>query len=300
MEIRQIEYAVGVLEHGGFTRAAAALHVSQPALSEGVARLEADLGVALFDRVGRGVIPTAAAEAFAAPARRVLQDLMVLRTTVAAVVGVEGGSIDVVALPTLAADPLPAIVGHFRREHPLVTVTIAQPERADAAVDQVRAGRAEVGLVELPVTTPDLDAEELFVQDYVVVLPPGSPLGTRRRIKAASLDGVPLVTTPTGTSTRRMVEAAFAQAAVVPAVAVETDQREAIVPLVLAGAGASILPEPLARGAEAAGAHVVRLDPPLRRRVGIITRSGPRSPAAEALLGAARAVTRGAVPVHGR
>ena len=52
MELRQVEYVVGVVEHGGFTRAATALHVTQPALSEGVARLEAELGVALFHRVG--------------------------------------------------------------------------------------------------------------------------------------------------------------------------------------------------------------------------------------------------------
>ena len=74
MELRQVEYVVGVAEHGGFTRAATALHVTQPALSEGVARLEAELGVELFHRVGRRVVLSAAGEAFLDPARRLLRD----------------------------------------------------------------------------------------------------------------------------------------------------------------------------------------------------------------------------------
>ena len=92
MELRQIEYVVGAIDHGGFTRAARALHVTQPALSEGIARLEAELGVALFDRVGRRVMISAAGEAFLEPARRLLRDRSVLAASVAAVIGLDAGS----------------------------------------------------------------------------------------------------------------------------------------------------------------------------------------------------------------
>src|SRR6478672_6950180 len=102
MEIRQIEYVVGVVEHGGFTRAADALHVTQPALSEGIARLEAELGVTLFHRVGRRAVLSAAGDAFLEPARQLLRDRSVLTTSVAAVVGLDAGRLDLVALPTLA------------------------------------------------------------------------------------------------------------------------------------------------------------------------------------------------------
>src|SRR5256884_9412741 len=70
MEIRQIEYVVGVVEQGGFTRAAEALHVTQPALSEGIRRLEAELGLELFHRVGRRALLSSAGEALLAPARQ--------------------------------------------------------------------------------------------------------------------------------------------------------------------------------------------------------------------------------------
>jgi len=142
MEIRQIEYVVGVVEHGGFTRAADALHVTQPALSEGIRRLAAELGLELFHRVGRRALLSSAGEAFLEPARQVLRDLGVLRTSVEAVGGLTAGTLDVVALPTLAVDPLATLVGSFRHAHPDVVVRVDQPEDAAAVATRVRSGRA--------------------------------------------------------------------------------------------------------------------------------------------------------------
>src|SRR2546430_13375970 len=110
MEIRQIEYVVGVVEHGGFTRAADALHVTQPALSEGIRRLEAELGLELFHRVGRRALLSSAGEAFLEPARQVLRDLGVLRTSVAGVGGVPPRTLHVLAVPPLAGGPPPPLV----------------------------------------------------------------------------------------------------------------------------------------------------------------------------------------------
>src|SRR6266436_7205210 len=91
MELRQIQYAVAVIDHGGFTRAAAALYVSQPSLSQGVANLEAELGTPLFRRVGRRVVLTAAGEAFQEPARQLLRDARTIREIVGAVAGLQAG-----------------------------------------------------------------------------------------------------------------------------------------------------------------------------------------------------------------
>jgi LysR family transcriptional regulator, carnitine catabolism transcriptional activator len=242
MEIRQIEYVVGVVEEGGFTRAAEALHVTQPALSEGIRRLEAELGLELFHRVGRRALLSSAGEAFLEPARQVLRDLGVLRTSVAAVGGLTAGTLDLVALPTLAVDPLATLVGAFRYARPDVVVRVDQPEDAAAVATLVRSGRSEIGLTELPVAEPGLVSRLLTEQELIVVLPPGSPLARRRRLTTADLASVPLVTSPPGTSTRGLIDAAFAAIDDAPLIAVETDQREAIVPLVVAGAGASVPP----------------------------------------------------------
>lgn len=288
MELRQVEYVVGVVEHGGFTRAAAALHVTQPALSEGVARLEHELGVALFHRVGRRAVISAAGEAFLEPARQLLRDRAVLITSVAAVVGLEAGRLDLVALPTLAVEPLASLVGEFRHRHPGVIVHIEQPEDAASVATHVRSGRSEIGLAELPIREPGLASEQLLTQELVVVLPPSSPLAARKRLTMTDLATVPLVMTPPGTSMRIIIDAAFAAAGTSATLAVETEQREALVALVLAGAGASILPGSLADAAKASGAITVALSPRLRRAVGLIWREGSLSPAARAFIETSR------------
>jgi LysR family carnitine catabolism transcriptional activator len=291
MEVRQIEYVVGVVEEGGFTRAADALHVTQPALSEGIRRLEAELGLELFHRVGRRAVLSSAGEAFLEPARQVLRDLGVLRTSVAAVGGLTAGTLDLVALPTLAVDPLATLVGAFRHAHPEVVVRVDQPEDAAAVATLVRSGRSEVGLTELPVAEPGLASRLLTEQELIVVLPPGSPLARRRRLTTADLASVPLVTSPPGTSTRGLIDAAFAAIDDAPLIAVETDQREAIVPLVVAGAGASVLPRPQAEAAALFGATTVPLSPRLVRSIGLIWRDGPVSPAARAFIEAGTPVS---------
>jgi len=287
MELRQVAYVVGIVDHGGFGRAAAALHVSQPSLSQGVARLEAELGVSLFHRLGRRVAPTAAGEAFLGPARRLLREASTAREAVAAVTGLQGGTLDLVALPTLAADPVAPLVGAFRHRYPEVSVRIVEPEGADAVVALVRDGRCELGLAELPVAASDVVTEHLFDDELFVILPPDAD-PRADGLAVGELDAVPLVTSPPGTSTRRLAERALRAAGVEPRVVVETDQREAIVPLVLAGAGASFVTRSVADRAAAAGAVARPLRPRLRRPIGLVRRRGGSSPAAAAFAALAR------------
>ncbi|MBV8952441.1 MAG: LysR family transcriptional regulator, partial [Actinobacteria bacterium] len=152
MELRQVEYVVAVVDHGGFTRAASALGITQPALSQGIRTLESDLGVGLFHRVGRRVQLTSAGEAFLAPARQLLREAALVRDVVADVSEVLTGTLELVALPTLALDPLAPLVGAFRAAHPGVLVRVAEPEDGVAVAELVRSGRGEIGLTDLPLS----------------------------------------------------------------------------------------------------------------------------------------------------
>ena len=280
MELRQLEYVVAVVDEDGFTRAAERLFVSQPSLSQGIRTLERELGSPLFDRLGRHVRLTAAGEAFLEPARQVLRDAATARSAVAAVRGLAAGRLDVVALPTLAVEPLAGLIGAFRVAHPGVMVRVAEPEDTDSLVALIRTGRCEIGLSELPEPELGLVFEPLVIQEVLVVLPPGTDLGRSGPFPIASLAGMPLITTGPGTSTRRLVDQALQAAGIVGNVAVETAQREALVPLVLAGAGTTFLPGPLADEAARRGAVVRSFDPPLRRTIGVLYRKGSLSPAA--------------------
>jgi LysR family transcriptional regulator, carnitine catabolism transcriptional activator len=289
MDLRQVDYVLAIVDHGSFTAAAEACGVTQPSLSEGVRRLETEFGVRLFDRVGRTVALTDAGRAFEGPARQLVRDRQLAFETVGAVRELAAGSLDLVTLPTLAVDPLAALVGRFRIAHPGVLMRIAEPDERPGAVDDMVAdGRSEIGLTELPSRRDDLVAIALARQEIVAVCPPGTRLHASGRLPVARLAEMPLITTPPGTSMRDLLDRALAAADVAPFIAVETSQREAIGPLVLSGAGTSFLPRALADALVPNGVVVARLVPALTRTIGFLHRASPLSPAARAFVELAR------------
>src|SRR5262249_39324241 len=157
-------------------------------------------------------------------------------------------------------------------------------EDTGAIEERVADGRSELGLTELPPRHGDLVAIPLQQQEIVAVCPPGTRLSAPGRLPIAQLAGIPLITTPPGTSTRDLLDRTLAPAGVVAGVAVVTEHREAIAPLVLGGAGTSFLPRPLAQNLRDQGAVVARLVPALTRTIGIVHRAMPLTPAARAFV----------------
>ncbi|MDT8912892.1 LysR family transcriptional regulator [Amycolatopsis sp. PS_44_ISF1] len=278
MERRQLEYFLAVVDHGGFTNAARRLHVAQPSLSQAVRTLEKQLGGLLFHRLPHGAELTAAGTALVAPARQILRDLRTADAAVREVLGLGGGSLDIASQTTLAVDPLAALLGRFRAAHPKVRVRVRAPETGSDVVNRVRDGQSEVGLVESGSDTAGLAGVDLAEQEVFAVLPADSPrTGPLPRAELAGLD---LVTTPWGTATRRLVEDALRGGGSGPRIVVETEHRAMMVPLVLAGAGAALLPRAMAEDARRQGAVIVPLLPRLVRRGRLVWRAGPLSPAA--------------------
>src|SRR4051812_27353874 len=145
IDLRKLSYVVAIADHGGFGRAADALGIAQPSLSQAIRALEAELGVELFVRAPAGVRATPAGEAILEPARLALRAAANAEAAVAAVAELEAGHLDVVSLPTLAVDPAAPLIGRFRLLHPGVTVRLAEPEDADAVAEAVRTGASEIG-----------------------------------------------------------------------------------------------------------------------------------------------------------
>lgn len=283
MDLRQLEYVVAAVDHGTFTRAAAAIPVSQPTLSEGIRSLERELGVELFHRVGRRAVLSPAGAAFVGPARQTLRDARIAAEAAAAVRGLHAGELSVATLPTLAVAPLAGWVGAFRQAHPGVTVSVVEPEDAASVERFVRDGTCDIGLGERS------DAEDLVVvplaeQSIVAVAPTSFAAPASGRVPLSRLARHPLVSTPVGTSTRDLIDAAFARSGARPQVAVETTNREALIPLVAAGAGITFVPRPLAEDAVTHGLRVIAPEPAIRRRIGLVHRRGALSPAVPAFL----------------
>lgn len=283
MDERRLRAFLAIVDEGSVTAAAASLHVAQPSLSQTLQALERELAVKLFDRVGRGLRLSAAGHELVGPARQALLALEEARASVVDVAGLRSGSLELTALPTLAVDPLAALLGAFRRAHPGVLVRVREPESAAGVAAEVHTGLAELGLAHLPNAAVELVTHPLGEQELLMVLPPGSG-ESAAPLRAAQLAELPLVVSPPGTSTRMLLDQALTQAGVSPRIAVQTAAREAIVPLVLAGAGSALLPAALAAEAARRGAVLRTTRPRIARRIGLLSRAGPLSPAARAFL----------------
>ena len=275
---RRLTIFLAVVDEGGFSRASDELGISQPAVSQAVGELEAGLGTTLFFRIGRKVRLTPAGEALVLPARQVQRDLQNARLAVTDITELGAGRLDLACLPTLAAAPLAPLVGKFHLRHPDVSISLADPEDTSELLEFVRSGRCEVGLVE-EVGADDLIAVRLGRQDFLVVLPPGTIVS--EPLPIGELATMALVATPVRTSTRDHLDEALRQSGGPANVVVEAAQREALLPLIAAGAGAGLLPRPLADLARLLGCVVVEPTPAVSRPVAIVHRKAPLTPAAQ-------------------
>jgi LysR family carnitine catabolism transcriptional activator len=288
MNLVQLRYVLAVAEQGTFTRAASELGVAQPSLSQGVRSLEAELGAELFHRTSTGAVPTPAGEALLGPARAALRSADAGQAAVSAVRGLEAGTLDLVVLPSLAVEPSVDLVGRFRRAHPGVKVRVREPADIAAADDAIRSGASEVAITELHPGQAGLTAIELRVQELVALVPRAIAGGPGATVTLAALAASPIVTTPRGTSTRQQLDDSLATAGLRADIAVETDHREQIGPLVVAGAGVAILPRAVAEAIASPEVGVRPVVPRISRRIGLVHRDAPLTPAADAFVALAR------------
>lgn len=283
MDRRHLEYFVAVAELGSFTRAAAALSIAQPSLSNAIAWLERDLGSKLFERHGRGVRLTPSGEALLEPARGTLRSFGTARGAVRRVSEGGFGHLAIITNTLWALDPLAEMIGKFRGLNPGLHVTVADPARRSDVLDAVRLGGAELGLLDGPPPGGRLASRWVADQELVAVLPRSAPEGPRP-VTVEELLRWGLICTPEGTALRSLLDEQLEAVGQPPEVAVETAHLATVVPLVLAGAGAALLPRGLAAEAGDKGARVRPLEPPARTSVHVVWRSGGLSEPAEHFL----------------
>lgn len=284
-----MEYFLAVVDNGGVTRAAEQLRVAQPSLSQAVRKLEKDLGIELFHRVGRGLVLAPAGEALVGPARAILRDVASAASAVRDVGAMGGGRIDIASLSDLSSDPLSVWVAKFRRQYPDVRFHIEERDETADIVALVKSGACELGILSLPLPTEELDGEALIDQHLVLVCPPGTDARWPDPVAIESLSRVPFVMGERGTATRDFIDRTLRLHGVEPDVAVEVRQRGAVLPIVLAGGGVSIMALRSGLDAMLRGGVVRELSPRLTRPMGVVHRPGRITAASTEFLACARA-----------
>jgi DNA-binding transcriptional LysR family regulator len=294
MERRQLEYFVAVVEQGGFTHAARSLRVAQPSLSRAIQKLERDLGVTLFHRVGRNVVLSNAGEMLADRARLVLRDLDALRAAARSIGHGTVGRVDVAATSSSALEPVTSIVAELRERHPGVTVSTSSALSAAEVVVMVLQGRCEVGVsgsAERP-TGQGLVAHHLRDEEFLLVVPPNTMAGTGPTVAPEALSGMRFVVTKPATAVRSLFDRLAATVGDMT-IAAEVGDRSVVLPMVLKGIGAGLMPDGWADLARRAGAEVYRFSPAETLPQWLIYRGGPVTAATQAFIDTTLAASDG-------
>jgi DNA-binding transcriptional LysR family regulator len=279
MELRQLQYFAAVARHRHFTRAAQELYVTQPALSQQVRRLEAELGLALLRRTSRGVELTAAGEDLLVHAEAVLAEVAQARAQMDRHAGVSRG-VARVAATAADAPRLPDALADFHADHPRIQIALRQGSAAEV-VALVQRGSVDVAVLALLDAPAGVAIHPLADEPLRVAVPTDDPLaGTTAKLEA--LRGRPFILAEPGTALRETVMAATQAAGFSPLPLVEVGDPATVRHLIRAGLGISLVP---ASWLERPGPVVAAadLDRPPRHRLSLLTPAAGSSPAGRLL-----------------
>lgn len=284
MELRQLVYFDAVACHGGFTHAANALHVAQPAISAQIRRLETELGVTLLTRTTRRVALTEAGTVLLEHARAALAELDSARADLSALALVLRGRIRLGAVEALDPFDLPAALATFHTRYPAIDLNLRSRAQGHELLADLDAGAIDLALAPTPTDLPErFHSRPLFSEELVLITAPDHPLARRPSISLGELRDESFIGFPPGSGLRGILEAATAPAGYTPHVPFESTSLTRIRELVSHRLGVALLARSVARAA-GPPVNLHSLHPaPLYRPIGLLThRDQQLSPAAEA------------------
>ncbi|GAY19258.1 LysR substrate-binding domain-containing protein [Mycobacterium sp. shizuoka-1] len=250
MELRQIEHFVAVADELSFTRAAGRVHVVQSALSTSVAKLERELGIALFDRTRQQIRLTAAGERFRTHAYEVLRASRTAVESISEFRGTLSGTVEFGSLISFGPMDVASALGKFHREHPFVQLRLRLSQSgASSYLSALVEGSLDVALVSVPERfPPQLEMRLLFEEPMVLVCRPDHPLATGGPVRLPDVAADDLVGFPPGFGLRRLMDDAFHAAGVEARTQYEVPAGfAAIAELVANGLGIAFVPASEAR-----------------------------------------------------
>ncbi|MDB3935171.1 LysR family transcriptional regulator [Granulosicoccus sp.] len=284
VSINQVIAFSAVARTGSFAEAAIQLHLSQPALSIAIKKLEQSLGGKLLTRTTRSVALTPEGKAFYPVVRRLLSDWEQSLQDVRNHFELGRGKLDIAAMPTYTINLLPRVLADFHRQHPNINVTV-HDVIAESVVDMVREGRCELGVTFDPGEAPDLNFETLLKDRFIAILPKNHPLTNKRKLTWSDLLAYPHLSLQRPAGTRARIDNALAKKGLALTPAFESHQLVSIGRMVREGLGLSVVPSTSQIQMQEMGLQCRAISSPvITHQLGVITRRNQElSSAAQAM-----------------
>lgn len=285
LKTSHLQSFVAVARLRSFTRAAALLHLSQPALTVQIKQLEESLGVRLLDRNTRSVKLTPAGKRLAPATQRMIKELEELVASAKSLSVDDKGVVCIAAITSVSAAILPITIARFKQRYPGISVQI-KDAFAERVINMVREEAVDFGIATLGETAADIQVSFLFRDRLSAVFAPQIPLARKNVINLKDLVSLPLILMDPETSNRRILDHAFEELGYSVVPAFEVTRTTTATALAEAGLGVAILPASLFKTRRE---HRVQVRPiqhgTLTREMGIIQKFGrPLSPEAATFL----------------
>jgi DNA-binding transcriptional LysR family regulator len=240
--LREFEYLVAVAETGTVTAAAARLHVTQSALSQGLIALEKDFGSPLLHRDSRGVVLTAAGRAALPEARLALVAASRARRIARSVTGLDAGSVRVACAPSVTIGLLPAVLRRWHRLHPNIEVELEVHSSPHTAIEAVLSGQVDLVVGAGPRTVAGIEGRVLGTEELVVALSADDPAAGMTLTDLEPFAERRWVLFPAGHPVDQQLSSLAGAAGFTPRVAVRLNEIAAVVALAAAGLGPALVP----------------------------------------------------------
>lgn len=278
MLLSQVEGFLETARLGNLSRAAAALYISQPALTARLRALETELGERLFNRTHRGMELTDAGRAFLPYAERAIGSLEGGRQLVAGIRRGSAGELVIGAAPAISTYVLPALLVRYAAAHPNIRL-IVRTGHSEEIVEMALRDEIAVGLVR-EIRHPGIESRPLYDDELVFVATPDHPFAARGRIGLEEIARDRLILFDRTSSYYELTNAMFREAGVAPQGVIELDNIDAAKKMVESGLGVALLPRTAVSTELASGslrAVTIAGALPIRRRIVAIRRrdAGP-------------------------
>ncbi|KAA0965673.1 LysR family transcriptional regulator [Sporosarcina sp. ANT_H38] len=272
MEIRQLRYFIEVAEREHISEAAVHLHVAQSAVSRQIANLEDELGVELFERVGRNVKLTPIGKIFVEHSISALQAIDYAKKQIDEYLDPDKGTIKIGFPTSLAGHLLPTVISAFKKEYPNVAFHLRQGSY-NYLIDAVKKRELNLAFLgPLPPKDDSINTSILFTENFSVLLPSNHPFAKREKLQLFDLRNDDFILFPEGYVLKKIAVEACNIVGFTPKTSSEGEDMDAIKGLVAAGIGVTLLPESSFYDSTPRFTVKIPIETPIiRRTVGIIS-----------------------------
>ena len=295
-DLQQLQAFIAVAERGSFRAAAEQIHLSPPALSRRIERLETGLGARLFNRTTREVELTGLGRVFLERARAALDDLEAAMLGVADLAATRTGLVTVACVPSAALYFLPAVISRFCAQYPAIRLRVID-EAVNAVISSVLSGESDFGISFMGTRVPEIDFDPIHTDPFVLAMRRNHRLAGRAWVSWAELEGERLIAVARSSGNRQLLDDALAKAGRHPAAILEVSHIATLLGMVEAGLGVAAVPRMAISPRHSSLKGIPLRQPAVSRSLGLITRHGAAMrPAAETFCDYLRAALKARKP----